>query len=161
MLGWVPLPTVPQRLRSYSTLRLPAVFGTSSGVPLPTPTLAATASFLPERPVPSRYVTGHSQEIAVRLPLGRSIPGNNRVSQVTGPSSYRAPNAKHPDDCNCPSPSRAQPLLPSRDRNPWAVVTLNIFGAGTPGSRSRPTYASTAPLLGQQQGCLPTCPARL
>ena len=137
MLGWVPLPTVPQRLRSYSSLRLPVVFGTNSGVPLPAPTLAATASFLPERPVPSRYVTGHSQEIAVRLPFGRSLPGNKQG--LPGYWAVLLPRAR------CQAPRRLQlPLTIAgtaaaafQGQEPLGNRDFGIFGAGTPGSRSR------------------------
>ena len=119
----------------YATLRLPAVFGTSSGVPLPAPTLAARASFLSGRPVPSRY--GPLAGDYGAAPLG-PLPTREQTAppRLLGRplSSRRGPST--PSAAVTPCPSLGAAASAFQDSEPLGSRDIGIFGADTPGSDS-------------------------
>ena len=139
MLGWVQLPQVPQRLRSYEALRLPTVFVAPSGLPLGASTLAGRLF--------SQTTCASSYTLPAGDFLWGSPPNPNLFQGTVGSlrlpgrplSARRDQTPRRLQSRLCPLAPRL--LLPSWNTNHWAVENKTISGLTPSAPRLRlPTH---------------------
>ena len=123
MLGWVPLPTVPQRHSSYSALRLPAP---SVDAPVLPCVLLPRIRRLSFSGAPT--LTGPPGDLCPAPPLAAFSEELTGPPRLLGRPLSARPMPPTPAPATAPHPFAEQTLLPSRALDPWADRYLYFSG---------------------------------
>jgi len=137
LLGWVRVPVVPHRHRSYSALRLPVSFGLGFGSPCLRPT-SRRALFLAGSPVRSQTRV-RRRFVFFPAPRGPFLLEENAGSPGFPGCPLRACRGRTPRRSPCPLARCAvAELLPSGKSTPWALPELSFRWLHSRGPHARP-----------------------